>query len=94
MLVSDDRSKVDVNLLPDYRTTHYWDSERLLGTWFSQQQEYESATFGPIAWDTYFLYGPDAKWDGVPEPLMTFGRTVISKSKNLEKSLSQLLAAN
>ncbi len=94
MLVGDDRSKVDVDLIPDPRATHYWDSERLLGTWFSQQQEYKSVTFGPIAWDTYFLYGPDAKWDEVPEPLKTFGRTVISKSGNLEKSFSQLLTAN
>ena len=94
MLVGDDRSKVDVDLILDSRATHYWDGERLLGTWFPKQQEYESVTFGPIAWDTYFLYGPDAKWGEVPAPLTTYGRTVISKSRNLEKSLNQLLAAN
>ncbi len=94
MLVGDDRSKVDVNLMPDPRTTHYWDGERLLGTWFPQQQAYESVTFGPIAWDIYFLYGPDAEWEEAPQPLITSGRTVISKSGDLENSLHQLLAAN
>ncbi len=94
MLVGDDRSKVDVNLIPDPRATHYWDGERLLGTWFPQQEAYKSVTFGPIAWDTYFLYGPNAEWEDVPEPLTTHGRTVISKSGNLEKSLRQLLTAN
>lgn len=58
MLVGDGRSKVDVDLMPDPRAAHYWDSERLLGTWFPKQPEYKSVTFGPIAWDTYFLYGP------------------------------------
>ena len=94
MLVADDRSKVDVDLIPDPRATHYWDGDRLLGTWFPEQKEYESVTFGPIAWDTYFLYGPKAKWAEVPEPLVTFGRTVISKSANLEKSLGLLLPAS
>ena len=94
MLVSDDRSKVDVNLIPDPRATHYWDGDRVLGAWFAQQEEYKSATFGPIAWDTYFLYGPEARWDDIPRPLATFGRTVIADSKNLEKNLNQLLAAN
>ena len=94
MLLGDDRSKVNVNLIPDPRATHFWDADRLLGQWFPKQGEYESVTFGPIAWDTYFLYGPAAAWEEVPGPLATFGRTVIGTSKNLEKSLIQLLAAN
>ncbi len=94
MLLGDDRSNVDANLIPDARATHFWDPDRLLGTWFPKQEEYKSLTFGPIAWDIYFLYGADAKWEDTPEPLVTSGRTVISKSANLEKSLNQLLAAN
>jgi len=94
MLVGDDRSAVDTDLMTDPRVIHYWDGERLLGTWFPQQEEYKSVTFGPIAWDTYFLYGPDAKWGDVPEPLVTFGRTLIGKSGNLEKSLRPLLTTD
>jgi len=94
MLLGDDRSKVEVNLISDPRATHYWDGERLLGIWFTQQEEYKSATFGPITWDTYFLYGPDAGWEIIPEPLVIFGRTVIGKSKNLENNLTRLLIAD
>ncbi len=94
MLVSDSRSAVNVDLIPDARATHYWDGDRVLGIWFAEQEEYKSATFGPIAWDTYFLYSPDARWEEVPKPLMDFGRTVISKSKDLERSIVELLTPN
>ena len=94
MLVNDDRSKVDVNLMPDPRAAHYWDGERSLGTWLPKQEGYESVAFGPIAWDIYFLYAPDAKWEEAPEPQTAFGRTVISESANLERSIRELIAPN
>ena len=94
VLLGDDRSKVEVNLIPDPRATLYWDNERLLATWFPQQEAYESLTFGPIIWDIYFLYGPEAEWKYVPEPLVTSGHTVIRKRGDLERGLGQLLTAN
>ena len=94
MLVGDSRSKVDVRLISDPRATHYWDQERLLGIWFAEQEAYESMTFGPIAWDTYFLYGPEANWEDVPWPVATHGRTVIAASKNLENNIRELLTAD
>ena len=91
MLASDQRGAVDPTLMPDPRVTHYWDGERLLGTWFSQQEEYESVTFGPVAWDTFFLYGPEAKWKDIPPPLLDSGRTVISSRHGLYKNLLPML---
>ena len=49
LLLSGDQSNLAVNLISDPRATYYWDGERLLGIWFAQQEEYRSATFGPIA---------------------------------------------
>ena len=93
MLVGDDRSTVDLDLMPDPRVIHYWDGERLLGTWLPQQEGYESITFGPIAWDTFFLYGPEAEWNEIPDPPLLSGRTIINKRGDLERNLLPLLKA-
>ena len=92
MLLSDDRTAVDTTLMPDARVTHYWDGERALGTWFSQQDEYESVTFGPVAWDTFFLYGPAADWTDMPPELIASGRTIISHRGVLMRNLLPLLS--
>ena len=91
VLASDDRSAWDPGLLFDDRVLHYWDSERFLGTWLPQQEEYQEHVFGPLAWDIFFLYGPDARWEETPGPLVSSGSTVISKSGRLEKAVTALL---
>ena len=92
VLLGDDSSKWDPDLMPDPRVIHYWDAEKSLSTWFPKQEQYESLTFGPFAWDQYFLYGPEATWIDVPAPLVSSGRTVISNRKKLEKTLLPLLS--
>ena len=92
MLPGDDRSACNPNLMSDPRVTHYWDNAMSLGTWLAQQPEYESLIFGPVAWDTFLLYGPEAQWTDVPGPLTAIGRTVISKRGDLYKNLRPMLA--
>ena len=92
MLSGDDRSAVDTTLMPDTRVTHYWDTERALGTWFAQQDEYETVNFGPVSWDTFFLYGPEAEWTDIPPELIASGRTIISSRGGLMKNLLPLLS--
>ena len=91
VLSGDDRSEWDPELMPDPRVVHYWDSERAVAEWFPQQEAYKSLTFGPFAWDRYFLYGPEAVWTDIPAPLVSSGRPVISKRKRLEKALLALI---
>ena len=78
--------------MPDPRVAHYWDVERELGRWFPQQEEYKRLTFGPLAWDIFFLYGPEAACNDVPKPLVASGRTVLNKRGDLERDLLQLLS--
>ena len=92
VLLDDDRSEWDPELMPDPRVIHYWDSERTIADWFPQQADYRSLTFGPFAWDQYFLYGPEAVWTDVPGPVIISGRTVLGKRKTLEKALVPLIA--
>jgi len=49
----------------DPRARHYWDADGWLMRTY--QRVLGGFPFEP-AWDTYILYGPDAKWDGEPPP--------------------------
>lgn len=49
VLLGDDRSAWNPDLLVDPRVTQYWDSDRTLGTWFPRQEEYKPVIFGPMA---------------------------------------------
>ncbi len=45
----------------DERLTYFWDGERLAGKLWQRVLD-----FPGIAWDVYFLYGPEAKWENDP----------------------------
>ena len=92
VLGSDDRSAWDPGLLTDSRVLQFWDEDREVGKWFPKQEEYAKLTFGPLAWDIYFLYGPDAQWEAVPWPLIVSGHTIISERNNLRENLQKILS--
>ncbi len=45
-----------------------------------------------IVWDAYLLYGSEARWDAIPEPLIVWGSTVIQTADKLLEEVSELLA--
>lgn len=45
----------------DERLTYFWDGERLTGDLWQRILD-----IGVIAWDVYFLYGPDVQWGKEP----------------------------
>ncbi len=45
-----------------------------------------------IVWDAYLLYGSEARWDVIPEPLVGWGSTVIQTADKLLKEINQLLS--
>jgi hypothetical protein len=53
--------------VPDARATHYWDGD---GQLIKSYREVLGGFDEPV-WDTYLLYGPEAKWQGdrPPAPL-------------------------
>ena len=87
MLWTDSRSGWDACAIPDPRVTHLWDDKRVAGQWFSQQIWGEQG----FMWDTYLLYGPEAKWDSAPAPLVSSGSTVVDKSGELRDKILPLL---
>jgi hypothetical protein len=87
MLWSDVRETWNGKTMPDARVMHFWDGEREVGKWFSEQIDgYEG-----IAWDTYYLYGPEAVWENTPLPLAGVGRTIYGERETLEMQMQTLL---
>src|SRR4051812_44184190 len=87
MLWGDSRDGWDSTVLPDARGTHLWDGQKLVGRWFATQD----ANPQGIYWDAYWLYGPTARWDAAPGPLVGRGGPVIDVGGQLQSQLVPLL---
>jgi len=88
MLWGDSRGGWDSTLLADQRVTHYWDAQRQVGSWLGQQLVGDST----ILWDHYLLFGPDARWEQAPGPLLSEGGTVVATEQQLTQAIGPLLA--
>ena len=55
MRVHDARSEIDTSLIDDRRARHYWDEERVSGTWFAEA-DLGGLGYAGIVWDAYFLF--------------------------------------
>ena len=87
MLWSDAREKWNGNTLPDLRVRHFWDGEMQVGAWFAKEVD----GYRGVSWDTYYLYGPDAKWDALPSPLVGSGGTIIDQRETIMIQVDRLL---
>jgi len=87
MLWGDAREEWNGTTMPDARVVHFWDGDLQVGGWFAKQMDgYEG-----IAWDVYYLYGPDAIWGTTPAPLVGSGGTIYAERRALEMQVSTLL---
>lgn len=78
-----------VALLPDSRVLHFWDPARLSGVFFKKNVAPDISS--SVAWDMFFLYDENAKWDEIPSPLIDMGRTVIATSGSLGFEFGELM---
>jgi hypothetical protein len=88
MLVGDAREKWSETTMPDRRVMDFWDGEFVTGQWFAREVD----GYQGIAWDVYYLYGPEATWENVPEPLESSGGTIYGKREALRMQLLALLS--
>ena len=75
-------------VLPDPRVVQYWDGGALTSRWFAENVDHSPG----LAWDVYYLYGPEATWAKMPEPLLSSGGSIIGQSSGLDAAISPLLA--
>ena len=87
MLGSDAREAWVGTTMPDPRVLHFWDEEREVGQWFAKEVD----GYNGVAWDIYYLYGPEAVWEDIPSPLVGSGGTIIHKRETLEREVNVLL---
>lgn len=87
---TDDVDGKNGTTMPDPRVTHFWDGETQVGQWFAEEVE----RYRGVSWDTYYLYGPEAKWDTVPPSLASSGGTIYHERETLRTQLSIVLEDN
>ena len=88
MLPGDSRNLVDRRVLNDRRVTNYYDSGRLVGSWFASHVE----SGGGIVWDAYYLYRAEATWTATPGPLLSSGGTVIGSRSDLASAMAAVVS--
>ena len=81
------RSAVRPSIFADSRVTDLWDQNAISSQWFSRHLTHQP---GPT-WDYYMLFGPGARWDTVPGPVVSQGGPVIGDSGNLMAAIQPLL---
>jgi hypothetical protein len=89
VLAGDSREGLDPTVLEDARVKQFWDSQQAAGRWFARR-----ANLGlnpPLLWDAYLVFGPQARWRRVPQPLQEWGSPVIAQSDSLRRALEPYL---
>ena len=96
-LPDDDVSELDASLFSDSRVSQFWDVTGEVGKWFPQREWGPvQKVAGPVAFDVFFLFGPDASWGDFPGPLASFGgggttmSTIMRARGDLNRDLSRL----
>ena len=74
--------------MTDPRVIHFWDENKLAGRWFKENvvPDYGAR----IIWDAYFLYGLEAEWRKIPQPMIRWGRTIMDKREELLREITLL----
>lgn len=90
MLGGDAREDWDGSTMPDSRVMHFWDGELKAGQWFAKNVD----GYDGIAWDIYYLYGPEAIWEATPSPVVGSGVTIIGEREQLQRQISTLVRVN
>ncbi|MDA2931049.1 hypothetical protein MYX84_14070 [Acidobacteria bacterium AH-259-O06] len=92
VLWTDSQSKWDDDLLSDPRVLHFWDEEKIVGLWYEQHvTRLGQQGARRVEWDAYFLYHPDAIWAEQVPRVVSWGRTIVAKRKQLQHDLLELL---
>ncbi len=85
-MLSDDARESWQPILTDDRVVNLWDDGRNAGLYYANGRGYQ----GGAIYDYYFLYRPDAGWQGKPSGWESSGTTVVDYADQLRKAISSL----
>ena len=91
MIPTDARSRWNWTggILEDPRVLHYWDEKKKIGRFYAGKDP--ESDDPDVVWDTFYLYGSDAKWIAKPDRELATGMTVRSEFDTLKNALMPLL---
>lgn len=89
MVPTDKKSRWKESLLNDPRVEHYWDEEKKLGRWVTQNVQ-DCKHLGPVDWDSFFLFDGDGVWGDSFEGVKACGTPVIRETETLQLAIETL----
>ena len=81
---------VDDEVFDEPRVTSFWDPTEISGRWFAERA-LGNVRGEQIVWDAFYAFGPAARWDRLPDHLLTSGTPIIGGADALERFLIPLL---
>jgi len=63
----------------------------VLGQWLGQRDELNAGRFGPIVWDTFFVFGRVSEWRATPSVLLGSGTPAAGEASKLESGVAKAL---
>lgn len=92
VLPMDKRERIPSEMLSDSRAQQFWDEERLLGTWLKTSSDCPS--LDPVAWDAYYLFAKDTRWDAerLPAPV-SCGTPIYLQTRAFERALKAVFGS-
>jgi hypothetical protein len=94
MYPGDAESKWPGELLTDPRAEHRWDEPKAVGRWFLTRLTALRPSRGgdgmfpqrsDALWDSYLLFGREARWNDIPTGVLSWGFTVMRTRDQLAK---------
>jgi hypothetical protein len=81
----DTRPDIDPAVFDDERATVYWDGDQISGKFYAAAEGFHSK----VAWDSYYLYPPEAHWRAMAAPITAAGFPVMNFRDDLKKFMRQ-----
>jgi hypothetical protein len=86
MIPFDMRARTPTDVFADRRVVQFWDGDQTVGRWYGQNAGHPD----DVWWDTFLLYGRDARWVGTPSPLLAKGSTIWRTREDLAAGINLL----
>jgi len=64
----------------------YWDGDGITGTYFAEN-DLGGLGFAGFVYDVFYVFGPTARWNDSPAPLVASGAPVRSEGETLVQAL-------
>ena len=62
--------------------TQYWDGEGITGSYFAEN-DLGGLGYSGFVYDVFYVFGPDATWEGEPAPLAGSGGPILYEGEAL-----------